>query len=99
MFLHSDYGASVLLYAIASVPLELAPAGLPYDQEGGASSAVDDYDNAVGESPVDGAGLLDIGSDELPWENGLITFVLLSRLFPLVPCSSVRLSATSSTSP
>ncbi len=73
-----------------SVPLAMAPDGLPDDLEGGANSAVDDYDNVVGESPLVDESRLDIGSDELPWENGLVAFVLLSSTTMLILFARLR---------
>ena len=73
-----------------SVPLVMAPEGLPDEIVGGATSDIDNsYEAPVSEDSA-GAGLLDIGSDELPWENGLITFVLLSSTVMLILFARLR---------
>ena len=78
------------VYDANSAPLVLPPDNL----EGGASSEVDDYDNTVVGSPtadpVDEASRLDIGSDDLPWENGLVAFVLLSSTTMLILFARLR---------
>ena len=79
-----------------SAPLVLSPDGLPDGQEEGATSDLDsNYEVPVGESPVDeesaaGASRLDIGSDDLPWENGIVAFVLLSSTVMLILFARLR---------
>ncbi|MCK5024375.1 MAG: hypothetical protein KAR56_02035 [Thermoplasmata archaeon] len=72
---------SFTVYEVDSVHLAL----VPDDLEGGAAPTDNNYD-----LPIDEASRLDIGSDELPWEGGLVTFVLLSSTVMLILFARLR---------
>lgn len=73
-----------------SVPLALAPDGLPDEIVGGESGVDTSYEAPADDRQNEGAISLDIGSDELPWEGGLIAFVLLSSTVMLILFARLR---------
>jgi len=61
------------------------------DNQEGASSDVEDYhDSTGGVTPLTDESSLKIGSDELPWESGLVAFVLLSSTVMIVIFARLR---------
>ena len=78
---------SFTVYEADSVPIVLQPDELV----GGATSDLDNsYEAPADDRQTEGASLLDIGSDELPWENGLVAFVLLSSTTMLIIFARLR---------
>ena len=79
-----------------SVTLELVPddgleggTEIPLDNSAGASEPDSDYSTLDGVSAPD-ASRLDIGSNELPWEGGLVAFVLLSSTVMIILFARLR---------
>ena len=87
---------SFTVYEPDSSSLLLQPEGYPDELVGGETSTDQDsnyaapVDERPTDSPIEDAGLLDIGSDELPWEGGLVAFVLLSSTIMLILFARLR---------
>ena len=81
---------SFSIYEADTGALDLVPDD---DLEGGASEQDSNYsplDGVTGAPPDSDASRLDIGSNELPWEGGLVAFVLLSSTVMIVLFARLR---------